>query len=119
MSINRNDTKPTIASAIVYWPSGAINKGIQVPTNSSMLTARGSLPQYLSITLLVQIPTIVVTTTKEMVVRNNANEDKCQYNMSQTTNARNAPAVPGAIGTKPVPKPVERMTWNKGAFPIL
>lgn len=56
----------------VYSPHGAAKSGIQVPTYSSITTARGSEPQYRSMTLDVHTPTIVTTIIKEIVVQNKA-----------------------------------------------
>lgn len=60
MSIIRNRVNPTNAIIHVYSPQGAAKSGIHVPTYSSITTARGSVPQYLSITFEVHTPTIVV-----------------------------------------------------------
>ena len=46
----------------------------------------------------------------EIVVHKRYDADKYKYKQYQTARARNAPAVPGAIGTNPVPKPVDRTT---------
>ena len=44
---------------------------------------------------------------------------KYKYNKYQMPRAAKAPAIPGAIGINPVPKPVDSSTWNSGALPIL
>lgn len=59
ISIKRNNAKPNNAKNQVFPPEEATDKGIHVPTNSSILTAQVSLPQYFSITPNVHIPIIV------------------------------------------------------------
>lgn len=115
----RNEANPKMAKSHVDSPLGAINRGIHVPTNSSMFTARGSLPQYRSITLDVHTPIAIVPIIKKHVARVKTEIGRVRYNKYHIPSATNAPAVPGATGINPVPKPVDRNTWNKGAFPIL
>ena len=45
ISTSRNNTNPIIATHMVCSPEGATSNGIQVPTYSSITTARGSSPQ--------------------------------------------------------------------------
>ena len=66
--MSRNNANPIIASHMVYSPEGATSNGIQVPTYSSITTARGSSPQYFSITFDVQTPIRVVATIKKLLL---------------------------------------------------
>lgn len=116
MSIILKEINPIIARSHVYFPQGATSSGIHVPTYSSITTARGSGPQYCSITLEVQTPTIVTTIIREMVVQNKRVGLRTRYNPYHNTSATNAVAVPGATGTRPVYKPVERTSWKRGAI---
>jgi hypothetical protein len=84
-----------------------------------MLTALGSFPQYRSITLEVQTPIAIVPIIKRHVTMVKTEMEKYKYNKYQMPRAAKAPAVPGAIGINPVPKPVDSSTWNSGALPIL
>ena len=115
----RNIANPKTANTQVWFPFGATNKGIHVPTNSSMFTALGSLPQYLSITLEVQTPIAIVPIIKRLVTMVKTEVGKYKYNKYQMPRAAKAPADPSAIGINPVPKPVDSSTWNNGALPIL
>lgn len=117
--MTRNIANPKMARIHVCSPQGATSKGIQVPTNSSILTARGSLPQYLSITFEVHTPMTVVAIMSVIVTERSVAGGKKRYNRYHIPNAANAPAVPGAMGINPVPIPVESMTCNNGASPIL
>lgn len=68
MSIIRKRANPMNARIHVYSPHGAAKSGIQVPTYSSITTARGSVPQYFSITFEVHTPTIVVVMIRANVI---------------------------------------------------
>jgi hypothetical protein len=58
----------------------------------------------------VQAPTTVVTITKARVIQNRVVVVTKNDNPYQMSNARNAPAVPGAPGQNPVPNPVDKIT---------
>jgi len=58
----------------------------------------------------VHIPTIVDNRIRAIFVHKRYDADKYIYKQHPTTRARDTPAVPGAIGTNPVPKPVDRTT---------
>lgn len=106
--------KPMVARAMAKYAEPSTNVAakvaIQVPKNSSMTTDLGSAPQCCSITLSVHTPTNKVNTTKNMLARSNVMGESMKYNPIQISKAKKAPAVPGATGTKPMPKPVERIT---------
>lgn len=121
MSITRKSAKPIAAvMAVIHMlsPIGAISRGIQVPTYSSMLTVRGSSPQYRSITCDVHAPSIVTVTIRVAVTRVSVSPAPShQYSRYHMASAISAPMVPGPHGKKPVPSPVENMTCPHGASP--
>lgn len=114
MSIIRKSAKPIVANMIdsvgLFGIQHPAKVAIHVPKNSSITTDRGSSPQNLSITLSVQTPTKSETITNNMLITSNNVGEQNQNNAIHINKARNAPAVPGATGTKPVPRPVEIIT---------
>lgn len=59
----------------MYSSDGATNKGIHVPIYSSIIIVRGSGLQYFSMTFEVQLPKIVTTTIKLIVIMVNTQVD--------------------------------------------
>lgn len=110
MSIIRNATNPSIANIHVFSPQGATSAGIHTPINSSITTVLGSSPQYFSITFDVHAPTIVTVIVVISVTQNKTSTDSVLYPSHHKASATKAPAVPGATGTKPAPKPVDNTT---------
>ena len=82
------------------------NNAIQTPTISSTTIREGSLPQTGSNTLALNIPKIVNNNIKKIVVYNKKAGDKSIDSTYHTKVAKRAPAVPGAKGENPTPKPV-------------
>lgn len=104
MSNRRNSTNA--ADAYHRLPAGAAKSGIQTPTISSITTREGSSPQIGSTAFAERMPAIVkIPISKAVMIRSRVG-DTAQDNASQISVASKAPAVPGAIGEKPEPKPV-------------
>lgn len=95
MSIIRKSAKPMKARSNVYSPHGAAKSGIHVPTYSSITTARGSGPQYCSITLEVHTPITVTATISPMVAQSKVRGLRTRYNPYHISKATKAAAVPG------------------------
>ena len=94
------------AKAYHKLPAGAANSGIQTPTISSTTTREGSSPQMGSTAFADRMPAIVKIPISNAVIISSWVEDIVQDNTSQINVANKAPAVPGANGEKPEPKPV-------------
>ena len=110
MSMILKAINPNIANIQVFSPQGAIRAGIQTPINSSMTTVLGSSPQYFSIILEVHAPTTVTVIVVINVTQNKTSTGNNLYPAHHKASATNAPAVPGAIGTKPAPNHVDNIT---------
>ena len=92
--MSRNRPKPSSANNHVYSPHGATSNGIQQPTYSSITTARGSGPQYRSITEDVHAPVTVVTTISAIVESVSARGESSRYSTYHIINAVNAEFIP-------------------------
>ena len=87
-------------------PAGAAKSGIQTPTISSTTTREGSSPQIGSTAFAERMPAIVKIPINNAVIIRSRVGDTAHDNASQISVANKAPAVPGANGEKPEPKPV-------------
>lgn len=108
ISKKRNNTKA--ANAYQRLSPLAASNGIQTPTISSTTMREGSSPQYGSNRLADHTPANVKTMTKAAVTSINADAERHKDNAHQIRQASKAPAVPGATGEKPEPKPVAIIT---------
>ena len=79
----------------------------------------GSSPQIGSTALAERIPAIVKIPIKNAVKIRSRVGDTAHDNASQISVANKAPAVPGANGEKPEPKPVAIIIWISGTLFIL
>lgn len=90
MSIIRNKTKPIVARLMVMYAGPetkvAASTAVHVPKNSSITTARGSSPQYLSMTLSVQIPIMKEANIKKHVTMNNVIGASTKYKVQGNPN---------------------------------
>ena len=100
-------------------PAGAASRLIHTPTISSTTTREGSSPHTGSRQSVAQTPAIVKTSIKATVIHNNAIPDRRNDRRYHTKVANNAPAVPGATGEKPEPKPVPISIGRKGGLSIV
>ena len=98
------------------FPDGAANNAIHTPTISSTTTREGSSPQQGSRRLVAHIPITVKTRTRTTVSHIRHISETMKDNPNQISAASKAPAVPGAKGEKPEPKPVPTRTGKKEGF---
>lgn len=104
MSKNRKRMK---ASIIWYILSGnAARRTIQTPTISSTTTFDGSFPHSDSRAFAEIIPKIVNTRIRIIVVIRSWSGEVIKDSPTQASVANSAPAVPGAMGENPLPRPV-------------
>ncbi len=114
ISNKRNSAKAPKAYPIC--PEGTASRAIQVPTISSTTTREGSSPQHFSKRLAAHTPAQVNAKMKATVSHNKQTSETKKDSPNQIRAATKAPAVPGAKGENPEPKPVPIMTERSEGF---